>query len=165
MSHSPQRLCIVNNSSARYTLLHECKVQHGNSLSLFPSSVYHFSFNLELLPLSLPPPPLSLSFSLPASLTLSILHHFNNSKWYIKVNEICHTSGHYDACQGFVSSVCRSAAAHQRPVLLPHQVEYWIGKVLKNTIAPLISIRHNMWRLTLQVSFRCVIFHFPNLFR
>lgn len=42
----------------------------------------------------------------------------------MKANEICHTLGHYDACQGFVSSVRRTAAAHQRPVLLPHQVEY-----------------------------------------
>lgn len=165
MSHSPQRLCIVNNSSARYTLLHECKVQHGNSLSLPILSLSFLFQSRTPSPFSSASSSLSLSFSLPASLTLSILHHFNNSKWYIKVNEICHTSGHYDACQGFVSSVCRSAAAHQRPVLLPHQVEYWIGKVLKNTIAPLISIRHNMWRLTLQVSFRCVIFHFPNLFR
>lgn len=71
---------------------------------------------------------------------------------YIKVNEICHTSGHYDACQGFVSSVRRTAGAHQRPVLLPHQVEYWIGKDLKNTIAPLISTWHNLWTLTSQCS-------------
>ena len=135
MSHSPQRLWIVNNSSGRYTLLHKCKVQHGvETLSLLPPSVDHFSLSWTRTPFPLP----LHSLSSAPSLTLSILHHFNNSKWYIKVNEICHTSGHYDACQGFVSSVRRTAAAHQRPVLLPHQVEYWIGKVLKNTIAPLI---------------------------
>ena len=154
MSHSPQRLWIVNNSSGRYILLHERKVQHGvETLYLFPPSVYHFSLNLGFIPL--PFLILSVSFFLPPPpLTLSILHHFNNSKWYIKVNEICHTLGHYDACQGFVSSVRRTAAAHQRPVLLPHQVEYWIGKVLKNTIAPLISTRHNLRRL---VSFSCIL--------
>lgn len=159
MSHSPERLWIVNNSSGRYTLLHECKVQHGVETLSLPTLCLSF-LSQSFLPISRP---ISLLFFLPPSLTLSILHHFNNSKWYIKVNEICHTSGHNDACQGFVSSVRRTAAAHQQPVLLPHQVEYWIGKVLKNTIAPLISTRHNLWRLTSQVLFRFIIFHFPYL--
>lgn len=144
MSHSPQRLWIVNNSSGRYTLLHECKVQHGVETLSLPTQFIIFAQEFLSLPISCPFS-LCLSLSLPRPPpTLSILHHFNNSKWYIKVNEICHTSGHYDACQGFVSSVRRTAAAHQRPVLLPHQVEYRIGKVLKNTIAPLISTRHNL---------------------
>lgn len=100
-------------------------------------SSFQFIISLSGIPPLLISHPISLSVC--PSLAVSILHHFNNSKWYIKVNEICHTSGHYDACQGFVSSVRRTAAAHQRPVLLSHHVEYWISKVLENTVAPLIS--------------------------
>lgn len=137
--------------------MHGWKVQHGvETFSLFSPSVCHFFLNLQSLPhpcRMLPPSPPSLFFT--PLLSQFILHHFNNSKWYIKVNEICHTSGHYDACQGSVPSVRRTAAAHQRPVLLPHQVEYWISKVLKNTIAPLISTRHKLWRLTTQVEICC----------
>lgn len=137
MSPSPQRLWTVNNLSGRYILLPQYPV--------FPPTS-----SLSFLSQSTIPPHFPSSLFLPLSFPLCILHHFNNSKWNIKVNEICHTSGHYDACQGFVSGVCRTAAAHQRPVLLPHRVEYWIGKVLKNTIAPLISTKHNLLRLTAQ---------------
>lgn len=119
-----------------------CEVQREDA----PLSSLQFIISLSWTPSLHISHPIPLSF--PPSLKLSILRHFNNSKWYIKVNEICHTSGHYDACQGFVSSVRWTAAAHQRPVLLPHHVEYWISKVLENTVAPLISGRHNLQRLT-----------------
>lgn len=119
-----------------------CKVQREDkTLSSFRRII-----SLSRIPSLLISHPISLP--VPPSLTVSILRHFNNSKWYIKVNEICHTSGHYDACQGFVSSVRWTAAAHQQPVLLPHHVEYWISKVLENTVAPLISSRHSLQRLT-----------------
>lgn len=130
------------------------KVQHEDeTLSSFQviSSLSRIPFLLVSHPLSR---------SVPPSLTVSILRHFNNSKWYIKVNEICHTSGHYDACQGFVSCVRWTAAAHQQPVLLPHHVEYWISKVLENTVAPLISSRHNLQRLTPHAFISRIIFHF-----
>lgn len=128
------------------------KVQHEDE-TLSP---FQFIISLSRIPSLLIPHPISLS----PSLADSILRHFNNSKWYIKVNEICHTSGHYDACQGFVSSVCWTAAAHQQPVLLPHHVEYWISKVLENTVAPLISSRHNLQRLTPHAFISRIIFHF-----
>lgn len=129
------------------------KAWRRNSVFL---SDYHFSIYNSF------PPHFSSYFSLsvPPSLAVSLLRHFNNSKWYIKVNEICHTSGHYDACQGFVSSVRWTAAAHQQPVLLPHHVEYWISKVLENTVAPLISSRHNLQRLTPHAFISHIIFHF-----
>lgn len=154
--------CLILLKDSKQSIIHQegilsCKgARYSMEWKLSPSShpqfVISFSTYRQSLPhlfLVLPP---SLTHSLPPTLLSQfILHHFNNSKWYIKVNEICHTSGHYDACQGFVPSVHRTAAAHQRPVLLPHQVEYWISKVLKNTIAPLISTGHNLWRPTTRV--------------
>lgn len=151
-THSSQEL--LNCQLFIRKIYSSSKVKHEDETL----SSFQFIISLFTIPSLLISHPISLS--VPPSLAVSLLRHFNNSKWYIKVNEICHTSGHYDACQGFVSSVRWTAAAHQQPVLLPHHVEYWISKVLENTVAPLISSRHNLQRLTPHAFISHIIFHF-----
>lgn len=67
MYDSPQRLGIVNNSSGRYTLLYEPKIQHGvETLSLSLCLPLHsVPISLSLKWLLTPPPPRFLSLFFP----------------------------------------------------------------------------------------------------
>ena len=83
----------------------------------------------------------------------------------IKVNKICHTSGHYDSCQDFVTCMQGSAAVCQLLVFLCHQAEYWICKVLQDTISSLfLLLNMNIHSLYLQyILFQHVYLYFASV--